>query len=95
VSTSASPSAAAGHHSSGHSSDHPSRRRRPRSSSYRRRNLTIYGLITLVCVVVAGFLAIMQWYATQIDFEEMKSKAQESMTDQVKEQMLKELQKRK
>lgn len=67
-------------------------RRRPRSSSRRRRNLLLYGSIFLACVVVSGFLALMQWWEAQGGLEKVKAKATQSMSEQVKEEILKEIQ---
>ena len=60
-----------------------------------RRNLIYVGIITLLCVGVAGFLAMMQHYASQVDFEEIKTNAEKSMSKQVKEQLMEELRKGK
>ncbi len=70
-------------------------RRRSRSSGFTRRNVLLYGTMFIVALVISGFLALMQWYAAEVDFTEIKAKAQESMTNQVKDELLKELQKRK
>ena len=66
-------------------------RRRPRSRSASRRNLLYMGIITVVCIFIAGFLAMMQWYAAQVDVAEIKAGVKKSMTDQVKEELLKEM----
>ena len=61
-----------------------------RSRSVDRRNMVYMAVITLVCIVVAGFLALMQWYASQVDLEEMKAQAERSMMEQAKEKLIKE-----
>ena len=51
------------------------------------------GVITLVCVVVTGFLVAMQWYASRIDLDDMRAKAQESATKQAAKSIIEELKK--
>ena len=78
----------------GHHQGHRTRRK-VRSKGAMRRNLVYMGIITLLCVGVAGFLAVMQHYASQVDFAEIKTNAEKSMSKQVKEQLMEELRKGK
>ena len=70
---------------------HAHRRHRPRGAS--RRNFLYMGVITVVCIAIAAFLSLMQWYASQVSVEEIKAGAQKSLTEQMKEELKKELQK--
>ncbi|MDA0746884.1 MAG: response regulator [bacterium] len=67
--------------------------KRPRLRRQTRKNLVYMSVITVACVLVAGFLAALQWYAAQVDLEEIKANATRSMGNQMKEEMLKELRK--
>ena len=53
------------------------------------------GIITLLCIFIASFLAIMQWYAAEVDMAEIKKGVTKSMKEQVKEELLKEMQNQK
>jgi DNA-binding response OmpR family regulator len=71
---------------------HRSRHRgRRRSRSATRRNIVYMGLITLVCIFIATFLAVMQWYAAEVDVTQIKKGVTKSVQEQVKEELLKEL----
>jgi CheY-like chemotaxis protein len=70
-----------------------SRPRRSRGAS--RRNLLYMGVITLLCIFIASFLAVMQWYAAEVDMSEIKKGVTKSMKEQVKEELLKEMQNQK
>ena len=75
------------------SRQHGSRPHRSRGAS--RRNLLYMGIITLLCIFIASFLAIMQWYAAEVDMAEIKKGVTKSMKEQVKEELLKEMQNQK
>ena len=56
-----------------------------------RKNLAVMGAITLVCILVAGFLAFMQYLASEAPsmVEQLKAQAQ----GQIRQQVNKEVQK--
>ena len=66
------------------------RRHRPRRIS--RKNVLIYSAITFVCILVAGFLAAIHWWESQGGLKEIQTKAGESVKEQLKKELLKELQ---
>jgi len=79
------------HHSQGH---HRKRSRSSRSS--RRQTAMFMGIITVVCILVAGFLTAMSYYASQVDLEKLKANAARSAVkevtkDALKEKLIKEL----
>ena len=49
------------------------------------------GIITLICVIVAAAMALMQQYSSTIDLETVKAKARDSAMEQAKEEFLKNL----
>lgn len=59
---------------------------RPRAN---KGNMMFMGAITVVCLLVAGFLAVMQWVASEapVAMEEFKSKAEDWGQQQVNDQM--------
>jgi CheY-like chemotaxis protein len=74
---------------------HHPHRKPPRSRAMRSRSLMLYGAITMVCIVVASFLAVIKWWEAQGGAEELKKKATKSMKEQGKEEILRELMKQK
>ena len=50
-------------------------------------------VITLVCILVSGFLAAMQYLESEVDFTEVQKNAQESIRKQATKQILNEIQK--
>lgn len=48
-------------------------------------------LLTVLCVAVAGFLALMQWYAGRVDLDQIGSKAAQSVSEQMRQDLLKNL----
>ena len=60
-----------------------------RSRRVDRRNMVYMALITLVCILVAGFLALLQHYASQVDLDDVKAKAGKSMMEQALKEQLK------
>ena len=51
------------------------------------------GVITFVCMLVAGLLAVMQYVASEFDPSQFQAKAQEAISKQATQEILKELQK--
>ena len=51
------------------------------------------GIITFVCVLVAGFLAVMQYVASEFDPKAFQAQAQKAISKQATQEILKELQK--
>ena len=66
------------------------RRTRPRRIS--KKNVLIYSAITVVCMVVAGFLAAIHWWESQGGLKEIQTKAGTAVKEQIKQELLKELQ---
>ncbi|MCZ6632164.1 MAG: response regulator [bacterium] len=71
---------------------HP-RRPPPRRSAIGRKNWMYMGIITFVCVLVAGVLAVMQYVASEFDPKAFQAQAQKSISKQATQEILKELQK--
>ena len=69
--------------------------RRPRSGRKRigKSQIMIMSGITIVCIIIAGFLATMQWLSSQYTAADIKQQAQDAISNQVKQELLKELQK--
>ena len=74
--------------------------KRPQKSSRRRpphrsisTNFIYMSVITLVCILVSGFLAAMQYLESEVDFTEVQKNAQESIRKQATKQILNEIQK--
>ncbi|GEM_PF-6026073 len=53
----------------------------------------LFGNLFLTCVAVASFMALMRWYAGQVDTAEIQKKATESIQKEATQELLKELQK--
>lgn len=68
-------------------------RPRPRRSRIGRRHWKNMALITVICMLVSGVLAALQWFAAETDFSQIKAKAGEAITKQVAQEYLKEIQK--
>lgn len=51
------------------------------------------GVITFVCMLVAGFLAAMQYVASEFDPKAFQAQAQKAISKQATQEILKELQK--
>jgi hypothetical protein len=51
----------------------------------------MFGTMFVICLTVAGFMAVMNFYASQIDVDEFKKSAEEAVTKQATEQILKQL----
>ena len=56
-----------------------------------RGNMMFFGAITVVCVLVAGFLAVMQWVASEapVAMEQFKADIEQGVNSQMNDQMLK------
>lgn len=65
----------------------------PRRRRFTRRNVMLFGSLFLTCVAVASFMALMRWYAGQVDIVEIQKKATESIRKEATQELLKELQK--
>ena len=54
-----------------------------------RGNMLFMGGITVVCVLVAGFLAVMQWVASEapVAMEQFKSDLEKGVNSQMNQQM--------
>lgn len=71
--------------------EHRHHRRRSRGSrKSRRQNVMLMSVITIVCIIVAGFLAVMRHYASQVDLEQLKKNATRSAVDEAATKVLKE-----
>ena len=68
--------------------EHSSRPRRARRKMD-KGNMMFMGAITVVCVLVAGFLAVMQWVASEapVALEQMKSDIESGVNSQMQQQM--------
>jgi CheY-like chemotaxis protein len=68
--------------------EHHSRSRRPRKRMD-RGNMMFMGAITVICLLVAGFLAVMQWVASEapIAMEQLKSDLESGVNSQMQQQM--------
>ena len=55
-----------------------------------RGNMMFMGAITVVCVLVAGFLAVMQWVASEapVALENIKSDLEQGVNSQMNDQMM-------
>ena len=53
----------------------------------------LFGSLFLTCVAVASFMALIRWYAGQVDIAEIQKKATESIRKEATQELLKELQK--
>jgi len=82
-----SPDASSSSRSSRRSSSHRGRRGRSRGN----KNLTYMGIITVLCIIVASVLAVVKYYAQQIDIDEIASKAVKQGIEQQKAELKKEL----
>jgi len=67
------------------------RRPPPRRRKFTKRNVIMFGTMFVICLTVAGFMAVMNFYASQIDVDEFKKSAEEAVTKQATEQILKQL----
>jgi CheY-like chemotaxis protein len=74
---------------------HRTHHRRHRSRRISRRSVLIYSAITVVCVIVAGFLAAIHWWESQGGLTEIQTKAGSAVKEQLKQELLKELQNQK
>ncbi|MBS14726.1 MAG: hypothetical protein CME19_24460 [Gemmatimonadetes bacterium] len=66
---------------------HPPRPRR----RFTKRNFFTFGAMFVICVVVAGFMATMKWYASQIDVDEIEVNTEKAITKQTTQEILKQL----
>lgn len=68
--------------------EHSTRPRRARKKMD-KGNMMFMGAITVVCVLVAGFLAVMQWVASEapVALEQMKSDLEDGVNSQMQQQM--------
>jgi len=53
----------------------------------------LFGSLFVTCVAVASFMALMRWYASQVDIAEIQKQATESIRKEATKDILKELQK--
>jgi CheY-like chemotaxis protein len=74
---------------------HHGHRRPPRSRARRSKNLMMYGAITVVCIVVASFLAVIKMWEAKGGADALKKRATKSMQEQGKEEIFRELLKNK
>ena len=66
-------------------------RRPPRKRIFTKRNFFLFGGMFLASIVIASFMAVMRWYAAEVDIDELKKKTQESISKQATKELLKEL----
>ena len=52
----------------------------------------MFGSMFIICIAVAGFMAVMNWYADQIDVDELKKSTEKAITKQATNEILKQLQ---
>jgi two-component system, response regulator, stage 0 sporulation protein F len=67
----------------------------PRKKRFTKRNFFLFGSMFIICVAVAGFMAAMNWYASQIDLEEIQKNTQKAITKQATNEILQKLQERR
>ena len=63
----------------------------PRRRRFTKRNFILFGSMFVICVVVAGFMAAMNWYAAQIDVDEIKKNTEKAITKQATQEIMQQL----
>jgi FixJ family two-component response regulator len=75
----------------GHRHHRPPPRRKKRLT---KRNFLMFGSMFIICIAVAGFMAVMNFYANQIDVDALKKNTEKAITKQATDEILKQLKER-
>jgi FixJ family two-component response regulator len=70
------------------------RRHRPpprRLKRLTKRNVPMFSSMFVICLVVAGFMAALNWFTAQIDIEELKASTEKAITKQATKEILQQL----
>ena len=75
----------------GHRHHRPPPRRKKRLT---KRNVLMFGSMFIICIAVAGFMTVMNFYADQIDVDVLKKNTEKAITKQATDEILKQLKER-
>ena len=51
----------------------------------------MFSSMFVICLVVAGFMAALNWFTAQIDIEELKASAEKAITKQATKEIIQQL----
>lgn len=62
-----------------------------RRKRFTKRNFVLFGSMFIICVAVAGIMAAMNWYAAQIDVDEIRKSTEQAITKQATQEIMQQL----